>query len=82
MNGKTIALAAAMALGGMQAMADDALPVQDTDGNGIFSLEEMQVAVPDMTAEAYAAVDTNADGGVDATELAAAITAGTVKPAT
>ena len=82
MNGKTIALAAAMALGGMQAMADDALPVQDTDGNGIFSLEEMQVAVPDMTAEAYAAVDTNADGGVDAIELAAAITAGTVKPAT
>ncbi len=82
MNGKTIALTTALALVGAQAMAQEALPVQDADGNGIFSLEEMQVAVPDMTAEAYAAVDTNADGGVDAIELAAAITAGTVKPAT
>ncbi len=82
MTRTTIALAASLALVGAHAMAQEALPVQDADGNGIFSLEEMQVAVPDMTAEAYAAVDTNADGGVDAIELAAAITAGTVKPAT
>ena len=85
MNRTTIALsgalAAGLALAGLQAMARDALPVQDADGNGIFSLEEMQVAMPDLTAETYAAVDTNADGGVDATELAAALTAGTIKPA-
>lgn len=85
MNRTTIALsgalAAGLALAGLQAMARDALPVQDADGNGIFSLEEMQVAMPDLTAETYAAVDTNADGGVDAAELAAALTAGTIKPA-
>ncbi len=82
MNRTTIALAAGLALGGFQAIAQDALPVQDTDGNGVFSLEEMQVVLPDMTAESYASLDTNADGGVDAVELAAAIEAGTVKPAT
>jgi hypothetical protein len=82
MNRTTIALAACLAIGGMQVMAEDALPVQDADANGIFSLEEMQVAMPDLTAETYAAVDTNADGGVDATELTAALAAGTIKPAT
>lgn len=86
MNRTTITLsgvlAAGLAFAGLQAMAEDALPVQDADGNGIFSLEEMQVAMPDLTAETYATVDTNADGGVDAAELTAALTAGTIKPAT
>jgi hypothetical protein len=77
-----MALAAGLALGGAQAWAGDALPVQDADGNGVFSLEEIQAAVPELTAETYAAIDSNADGGVDATELAAAIEAGTIKPAT
>jgi hypothetical protein len=81
MNRTTIALAAGLALGGVQVAAQNALPVQDADGDGVFSLAEMQVAVPDMTAEGYAAIDSNADGGVDATELAAALEAGTVKPA-
>ena len=81
MNRTTIALAAGLALGGMQAMAQDALPVQDADGNGVFPLQEIQVAVPDLTAEVYASVDSNADGGVDAVELAAAIEAGTIRPA-
>lgn len=85
MNRMTIALSGALAAGlaltSLQALAEDALPVQDADGNGVFSLEEMQVVMPDLTAETYAAVDTNADGGIDATELAAALTAGTIKPA-
>ena len=81
MNRTTIALAAGLALGGMQAVAQDAPPVQDADGNGVFPLQEIQVAVPDLTAEVHASVDTNADGAVDAVELAAAIEAGTIRPA-
>jgi hypothetical protein len=81
MNRTTIALAAGLALGGMQAVAQEALPVQDANGDGVFSLEEIQVAAPDLTAEGYAAADTNADGGVDSVELTAAIAAGTIKPA-
>lgn len=76
------ALAAGLALGGVQAVVQVSLPVQDADGNGVFSLEEMQVAVPDLTAQTHMAVDTNADGGIDATALATAIEAGTVKPVT
>ncbi|MGQ0566568.1 MAG: EF-hand domain-containing protein [Gemmobacter sp.] len=82
MNRTTIALATGLALGGLPALAQDALPVQDTNADGVYSLEEIQAAVPDLTAETYASVDTNADGGVDAAELAAAIEVGTIKPAT
>jgi hypothetical protein len=53
--------------------------VADADGNGTYSLEELTVSYPDLTAEVYATIDTNADGAIDATELAAAQEAGTLK---
>ena len=81
MNRTTITLAAVLAFGGMQAMADDPAPVQDANGDGLYSMEEMLVAVPDLTPETYAKVDANGDGGVDMTELTAALAAGTIKPA-
>ena len=48
----------------------------DTDGDGAYSLAEVQTAMPDMTFDAFNALDTNADGLLDAEEVAAAIEAG------
>ena len=50
--------------------------VEDSDGDGAFSMEEMQAAYPDLTSDVFAAVDVNADGVVDTDELAAAQEAG------
>jgi hypothetical protein len=74
---------AVLALGALAAgpgLAQTSLP--DANGDGVWSMEELQASVPDLTAETFAAIDANADGSVDATELAAAIDAGTIKPAT
>ena len=56
------------------AFAQDAMApvITDTDGNGTYSLEELQVTYTDLTAEAFAALDLNADGALDAEELATA----------
>lgn len=48
----------------------------DTDGDGTYSLSEVQTAMPDMTVDAFNALDVNADGLLDADEVAAAIEAG------
>jgi hypothetical protein len=52
--------------------------VADADGNGTYSLEELMVSYPSLTAEVYATIDANADGAVDADELKAAQDAGTL----
>ena len=70
-----------LALGAIAAFAAAAnaqTVVTDTDGNGTYSMEEMTAAYPDMTEEVFASVDANADGAVDADELAAAQEAGTI----
>ncbi len=70
-----------LALATGAALAQDAT-LPDANGDGVWSLEELQASVPDLTAETFAAIDADADGSVDATELAAAIEAGTITPAT
>lgn len=52
--------------------------VTDTDGNGLFSMEEMIVSFPDLTPEVFTAADVDADGALSADELKAAQTAGTI----
>ncbi len=52
--------------------------VADADGNGTYSMEELVAAYPDLTAEVFTTIDSNADGAVDATELKAAQDAGTL----
>lgn len=52
--------------------------VADTDGNGTWSLVELQAVWTDLTEEGFAAVDTNVDGAVDATELQAALDGGVI----
>lgn len=71
-----LALGAISALAVAQANAQTV--VTDVDGNGTYSMEELVAAYPDLTAEAFTAADTNADGAIDADELAAAIEAGTI----
>jgi hypothetical protein len=62
------------------AMAQTALPeVADTDGNGTWSLVELQAVWTDLTEDTFKTIDTTADGEVDATELQAALDAGTIK---
>lgn len=50
--------------------------VTDLDGNGVYSMEELVAAHPDLTEAQLSAADSNSDGSVDAAELAAAIAAG------
>lgn len=47
----------------------------DTDGNGVYSLQELVDAYPDLTEEAFKAADRNADDALDEAELSAAIAA-------
>jgi hypothetical protein len=69
---------ATVTLGGA-AFAQAVLPdVPDTDGNGTWSLVELQAVWPELTDEGFAAIDTGADGSVDATELQAALDGGVI----
>lgn len=71
----------ALALGAVASLASVASAqtvVTDTDGNGTYSIEELTAAYADMTPEVFATIDANADGAVDADELAAAREAGTI----
>lgn len=52
--------------------------VVDADGNGTYSMEELMAAYPDLTEDIFVTVDANADGEVDADELAVAQAAGTL----
>ncbi|MFC3084652.1 MULTISPECIES: EF-hand domain-containing protein [Tabrizicola] len=57
--------------------------VTDTDGNGTWSLVELQAVWTDLTEEGFAGIDTNTDGQVDATELQTALDNGVIAaPAT
>ena len=72
-----LTLVAALALFGTSAAMAQAAPmVTDADGNGSFSIDEIQAAYPDTTAELYAQIDANGDGAVSADELAAAVDGG------
>lgn len=48
----------------------------DTDGDGLYSFAEVQAAMPEMTADQFVVLDVNADGLLDADEIAAATEAG------
>ncbi|ATG49839.1 calcium-binding protein [Celeribacter ethanolicus] len=48
----------------------------DSDGNGTFSMAEMRAVYPDLSEEAFAAIDADASGEVSIEELAAAQTNG------
>lgn len=68
----TLATVAAIAAPGMLW----ALTEADTDGDGMVSLAELQSVLPMITEESFAQMDANADGGLDADEIAKAQGAG------
>lgn len=71
---KVILAIAALGFAGA-AIAQD---VADTDGDGVYSMDELMVVYPNVTDEVFVMVDANGDGAVDADELAAAQEAGTL----
>ena len=58
------------------AFAMSVAPEADTDADGAYSLEEMQMLVPDLSEETFTVIDTDANGVLDDAELAAAAEAG------
>lgn len=56
--------------------AATAAEVEDTDGDGVYSMEELMVAYPSLTEELFGTIDGNGDGAVDEDELTAAVDAG------
>ena len=74
-NKTTLMLAVLCGMGTASAVAAQTM-VEDTDGDGMYSMEEMVAVFPALTEERYFEIDTNADGSVDADELAAAQEAG------
>jgi hypothetical protein len=68
-----------LGLAASQAIAQETPTIADTDGNGLWSLAELQVAYPDLTQETFVSIDANADAGVDLAELTAALADGAVK---
>ncbi|MBV2361274.1 EF-hand domain-containing protein [Thalassococcus sp. CAU 1522] len=74
MKSTVIALVAALSVTGFAAHAE----VADSNGDGVFSMEEMLVSYPDLTEETFAEIDADADGAINAEELAAAVSAGLI----
>lgn len=48
----------------------------DGNGDGVFTLEELQATWPELTAETFRDIDVDANGSVDADELQAAVEQG------
>jgi Ca2+-binding EF-hand superfamily protein len=51
----------------------------DTDGDAKLSMDELLVAYPTLTEDAFKQMDTNADGSVDMDEFEAAVNAGQIE---
>ena len=71
---KKILLSAAITTG--LAAASWASSDVDANGDGFLTLDEVQAIYPEITAETFSAMDANADGALDQTEVAAAQEAG------
>ena len=80
MKNIALTLATLLGLAAAPAFAQDLPEIADTDSNGIWSLNELQGAYPDLTEEVFLTLDANKDGGVDTAELTTAVAAGTLLP--
>lgn len=75
LNKLKLMLAVLIGMGAASAAAAQAV-VEDTDGDGVYSMEELLAVFPALTDERFGEVDSNGDGMVDADELAVAQEAG------
>lgn len=57
-------------------LAEGIDPAIDTDGNGAYSLQELQAVSPDLTEEMFNSYDISANGLLDSDEVAALVNAG------
>lgn len=73
MSYKLLTLPAAVMVMTVSAIAAD---LTDADGDGFFSMEEMQAVYPELSAEVFTQIDVDADGKISADEVAAATEAG------
>ena len=48
----------------------------DINGDGMYSLPELQAVMPEMSEDDFVVLDTSGDGVLDADEIAAGVTAG------
>lgn len=76
MKRTTLALATLLGFAAAPVLAQDMPEIADADGNGTWSLTELQVAYPTLNDEGFASIDANKDGAVDQAELAAAMADG------
>lgn len=70
MKTRILAFAALCALGAGAASAQTM--VEDTDGDSVYSMEELVAAYPDLTEETFTMMDVDGSGSIDADELQAA----------
>lgn len=50
--------------------------VEDSDGDGMYSMQEVRAAYPDVTDDVHLQIGFNEDGAIDEEELDAAIAVG------
>ncbi|QJR18382.1 EF-hand domain-containing protein [Pelagibacterium halotolerans] len=77
MNKTVLSLAALIGLSATGGALAQGLDFNSLDANadGAISMEELQVAIPDLTPESFAMLDTDADGALSSEEFAALIPA-------
>ena len=75
-----MALVGGLSVSGWMATAQDVNTDIDSDGNGSYSLEELQVDNHEVTEEAFNEADSDDDGAVDPAEYHAAIDAAIICP--
>ncbi|WP_371223836.1 EF-hand domain-containing protein [Roseovarius sp. 2305UL8-3] len=63
------------------AMGDSVVEV-DANGDGLMTIDEVRAVFPDVTTQAFAAVDTNDDGALDDDEMVAGQEQGLIPVAT
>ncbi|UZD92454.1 EF-hand domain-containing protein [Cognatishimia activa] len=72
---KKIVLFAALTAMGLASTAIADVLIEDTDGNGSFSLAEMQAVYSELSEEQFVALDTDESGELSEDELKAAMDA-------
>ena len=73
---RLIGALALLALAAGAAVAQD--PAIDINGDGMYSYPEVSAVIPEITEDAFTALDTSGDGLLDADEIAAGVAAGTL----
>jgi hypothetical protein len=72
MTDRTRMLSAAATLAALVAAAPALAQMTDADGDGMYTLEDLLAAYPDLGSETFDEIDTDGDGMLSEAEVAAA----------